>query len=46
MTPHVAGAMSQGRRDMGRLAIDQTLRFLTKKPLEQEVTRDMLPTQA
>jgi phosphoglycerate dehydrogenase-like enzyme len=46
MTPHIAGAMSQGRHDMGRLAIDQTLRFLTGQPLEHEVTRAMLPNQA
>ncbi len=46
ITPHVAGCMNQGRRDMGRMAIDETLRFLRGEPLEQEVTRDMLPTQA
>ena len=31
---------------MGRMAIDETLRFLRGGSLEQEVTRDMLPTQA
>lgn len=46
ITPHIAGGMSQGRRDMGRMAIDETLRFLCGEPLEQEVTREMLPTQA
>jgi phosphoglycerate dehydrogenase-like enzyme len=46
ITPHVAGAMSQGRRDMGRLAIEETIRFLRGEPLEHEVTREMLPTQA
>lgn len=46
ITPHIAGCMNQGRRDMGRMAIDETLRFLRGEPLEQEVTRDMLPTQA
>ncbi len=46
ITPHIAGGMDQGRRDMGRMAIDETLRFLRGEPLEQEVTRDMLPTQA
>jgi phosphoglycerate dehydrogenase-like enzyme len=46
LTPHVAGAMSQARRDMGRLAIEETLRFLTGQPLQHEVTREMLPTQA
>jgi phosphoglycerate dehydrogenase-like enzyme len=46
ITPHVAGGMNQGRKDMGRMAIDETLRFLRGGSLEQEVTRDMLPTQA
>lgn len=46
ITPHIAGAMNQGRRDMGRLAIDETLRYLSGEPLQEEVTRDMLPTQA
>ena len=46
LTPHVAGAMNQGRRDMGRLAIDETLRFLASQPLEHEVTQQMLPSQA
>lgn len=46
ITPHIAGCMNQGRRDMGRLAIDETLRFLRGQPLQHEVTRDMLPTQA
>jgi phosphoglycerate dehydrogenase-like enzyme len=46
ITPHIAGGMNQGRRDMGRMAIDETLRFLRGQPLAQEVTRDMLPTQA
>jgi phosphoglycerate dehydrogenase-like enzyme len=46
ITPHIAGGMNQGRKDMGRMAIDETLRFLRGGSLEQEVTRDMLPTQA
>lgn len=46
LTPHVAGGMNQARRDMGRLAIAETLRFLRGEPLQHEVTRDMLPTQA
>jgi phosphoglycerate dehydrogenase-like enzyme len=46
ITPHVAGGMNQARRDMGRLAIDETLRFLRGEPLQHEVTRAMLPTQA
>jgi phosphoglycerate dehydrogenase-like enzyme len=46
LTPHIAGAMGQARTDMGRLAIDETLRFLTGQPLTCEVTRAMLATQA
>jgi phosphoglycerate dehydrogenase-like enzyme len=46
MTPHIAGALRQGRFDMGQLAIDETLRFLAGQPLQHEVTRAMLPTQA
>jgi hypothetical protein len=38
--------MSQARKDMGRMAIDETLRFLRGEALEHEVTRGMLPTQA
>jgi phosphoglycerate dehydrogenase-like enzyme len=46
LTPHLSGAMSQARRDMGRIAIEETLRFLKGEPLTHEVTPDMLPTQA
>lgn len=46
LTPHIAGAMNQGRRSMGKLAIDETLRFLRDQPLQHEVTRAMLATQA
>jgi phosphoglycerate dehydrogenase-like enzyme len=46
VTPHIAGGMNQAQKDMGRLAIEQVLRFLSGQPLEHEVTRDMLPTQA
>ena len=46
LTPHVAGAMNQGRRDMGRLAIEEAMRFLRGEPLDHEVTRTMLRTQA
>ena len=31
---------------MGRLAIDETLRFLRGEAIQHEVTRAMLPTQA
>ncbi len=46
LTPHIAGALQQARRDMGKLAIDETLRFLKGEPLEHEVTREMLASQA
>lgn len=46
LTPHLAGAMSQARRDMGRIAIEETLRFARGEPLKHEVTQEMLPTQA
>jgi phosphoglycerate dehydrogenase-like enzyme len=46
ITPHVAGAMNQARRDMGRIAIDETLVFLRGESLQHAVTREMLATQA
>jgi len=46
LTPHIAGAMYQARQEMGKLAIDETLRFLRNEPLQHEVTRAMLATQA
>lgn len=46
LTPHVAGAMNQACRNMGAAAIDQALNLVRGHPLEFEVTRQMLPTQA
>ena len=46
LTPHVAGAMQQACKEMGKSAIDETLRFLAGEPLQHEVTRAMMPTQA
>ena len=46
LTPHIAGAIQQACRDMGCLAIDETLRFAAGQKLQHEVTREMLPTQA
>lgn len=46
LTPHIAGSMKQARLDMGRLAIEEVLRFLHGESLQHEVTREMLPTQA
>ena len=41
-TPRIAGVMNQARRQMGKLEIDETLRFLRNEPLQHEVTRAML----
>lgn len=46
LTPHIAGAMQQACKDMGQLAIEETLRFVVGEKLLHEVTREMLPTQA
>jgi phosphoglycerate dehydrogenase-like enzyme len=46
LTPHIAGAMQQARKEMGKLVIDETLRFLNNQPLQHEVTRAMIATQA
>jgi phosphoglycerate dehydrogenase-like enzyme len=46
LTGHIAGAMGEARKEMGKLAIDETLRCLSGQPLEHEVTRAMLATQA
>lgn len=46
LTPHIAGAMNQGCKEMGELAIDETIRFLNGEALQAEVTRAMMPTQA
>ena len=46
LTPHIAGAMNQARLEMGKLAIEEAIRFLVGQPLRYEVTKDMLATQA
>jgi phosphoglycerate dehydrogenase-like enzyme len=46
LTPHIAGAITQARLDMGALAIEETLRYLQTGNVTNEVTRAMLPTQA
>lgn len=46
LTPHIAGAIQQACKDMGQLAIEETMRFFSGDKLLHEVTRDMLPTQA
>jgi phosphoglycerate dehydrogenase-like enzyme len=46
LTPHIAGAMNQARRRMGRLAIDEVIRFLAGEPLQHEIRPEMLATMA
>ena len=53
LTPHIAGVTPRSggvdrpaARAMGRLAIEEVLRFLRHEPLQHEVTREMLATQA
>jgi phosphoglycerate dehydrogenase-like enzyme len=46
LTPHIAGAIQQACKDMGQLAIEETMRFFTGEKLLHEVTHAMLPTQA
>lgn len=46
LTPHIAGAMQQACKDMGQLAVDEIIRFFKGEPLQHEITRQMLPTQA
>lgn len=46
LTPHIAGAMAQAKHDMGQVAIEETIRFLKGESLWNEITREMLPTQA
>lgn len=37
LTPHLAGAMSNGCRRLGRSAVDQLLQFVAGRPMEGEV---------
>jgi len=46
LTGHMAGAMQAARKDMGKLAIDEVIRFLSNQPLQHEVTKQMLSTQS
>lgn len=46
LTPHIAGAMQQACRDMGEIAVGETIRFLRGQPLQHEVTERMFATQA
>ncbi len=46
ITPHIAGAMNQGCKTMGRYTIDEIARFLRGEKLQTDITREMLATQA
>jgi phosphoglycerate dehydrogenase-like enzyme len=46
LTPHTAGALNQAKLDMGRWAIDETLRFLRGEKLHTPVTRTMFDSEA
>ena len=46
VTPHIAGAMNQSCKSMGRLAIQEIRRFIAGEKLQHAVTRQMLATQA
>jgi phosphoglycerate dehydrogenase-like enzyme len=39
LTPHIAGAAGNGRRQLGRFAVDEILRYLDGQPLQGEVSR-------
>ena len=46
ITPHIAGAMNQSCKNMGRLAVEEIRRFVAGEKLQHAVTRQMLATQA
>ncbi len=39
LTPHIAGAVGNGRLLLGRFAVDEILRYLNGQPLEGQVSR-------
>lgn len=39
LTPHIAGAVGNGRLQLGRFAVDEILRFISGQPLVGQVTR-------
>lgn len=39
LTPHIAGAAGNGRRQLGRFAVDEILRYLDGQPLQGQVSR-------
>jgi phosphoglycerate dehydrogenase-like enzyme len=39
LTPHIAGAVANGRRLLGRFAVDEVLRFIDGRPLVGQLSR-------
>ncbi len=46
LTPHLAGAVSNGCLRQGRMAVDQILAFVEGRPISGEVTREMFERMA
>ena len=46
LTPHLAGLSNNGQRRIGMHAADEIGRFLAGRPMECEVTREMLARMA
>ena len=42
LTPHIAGFAGNGRRRLGRFAVDEILRFLDEQALQGRVTREVV----
>ncbi len=46
LTPHIAGALSNGCQRLGRSAVDQMLAFVADQPMEGEITASQFATLA
>jgi len=46
LTPHIAGAMGRECNRMGRCMADELSRYLDGRPLQYQITREMLPRLA
>lgn len=46
LTPHIAGAVTNGKLRQGRMAADEIIRFLTGEPLQYEVTEELFHRMA
>ena len=44
LTPHIAGAVANGRKLLGRFAVDEILRFVARRPLQGQVSRREVET--